>query len=494
MQSNGRTKLKRMEISYKNSAFKFLINPEDYNVSEPNRVNATQTLGGFWIDAFGAGLRELSVKGTTGLTAGTSNANTGIDTFKELRELIRTAFSSENNLRTSEEITPMKFFNFTDEDYYWVIPTNFDLSRSKSNPLLFRYDIKFYVVGDLSENLGSLGSILGTGINSGIIGGVNIGSVVGTVAPNLVPPGLSNSVTSTGNKLWDAVNSVTNTVRDTISTGVSGLLDVVKRVPFADTLSGIMGSSIINFDRNGLNFGTNLNIAGIDIPLSVGSDGKLSVDALFNDTGTILDGLSLGVGSGGDGKLSPVSLNYALSALDLLGTGIINGLPDKPKRGNRSVIDSTAFNPSVNLRAVRIKTNFDSGDFSDLDIESYARPTANPAEDISLIVSNYGEKVDNTLLDALYFNIKEIDAADVARVKLIMLDAMTIPSSLVDFLKGNRLDTSRTDLERLISNIQVTLLDLQDNEVLPKELIRELRNLEVKMRSLLKLGYWGGEE
>lgn len=136
-QSDGRHKLKRMEFEFKGQRFRFHINPQEFNQSEPSRSTVTQTKGGAWVDDFGGGLPTIYIKGTSGFQKGK-----GVERFKELRNLIRKYYRNDN---PGEEVTDeIKFHNFTDGES-WVVHTDtdgFKLLRSKSSPLQYGYEIQ----------------------------------------------------------------------------------------------------------------------------------------------------------------------------------------------------------------------------------------------------------------------------------------------------------------------------------------------------------------
>ena len=123
-QSNGSNLLKRIEFEFDGKSYDFTLNPEEYSQSEPNKATVTQTMGGAFIDQFGAGLVEIILKGTTGFKNATNDPNNGFEKFKELRDLIRESYK---NTDTNKE---MKFYNYTDEEYWNVFVERFSLLRS----------------------------------------------------------------------------------------------------------------------------------------------------------------------------------------------------------------------------------------------------------------------------------------------------------------------------------------------------------------------------
>lgn len=141
-QSDGKNKLKRIEFVFANTSYKFILNPENYQIDEPNRSTLTQTKGSVFVDDFGAGVASINMSGTTGLRKGSKDPTTGFKKFRELRDLIRAYYSKIPpgvNIPSSLE---MVFHNHTDDDHWVVTPILFSLLRSNSRPLLYMYQIQ----------------------------------------------------------------------------------------------------------------------------------------------------------------------------------------------------------------------------------------------------------------------------------------------------------------------------------------------------------------
>lgn len=145
LQSDGTNPtLKRMEFTFRGQSYKFALNPEEYKQAEPNQVNATLTKGGAHIDDFGGGIPTVMMKGTTGWRkngqAGTGRH--GFEKFKELRDLVRKYYFS---VAPGTDITAdkeMVWYNYTDGEFWVVVPKQFNLLRSVSRPLLYLYEIE----------------------------------------------------------------------------------------------------------------------------------------------------------------------------------------------------------------------------------------------------------------------------------------------------------------------------------------------------------------
>lgn len=134
--------------------FRFALNPQDYSIATPSRVNVIQTKGGVFADNFGTGVTVISIKGITKnnfvRTSDGNVRNKALDTFKELRDKIVLGYFSGQVPGLPPNKT-MEFWNFTDEDYYEVIPMQFTLTRSSSKPLFYNYDINLVVVRKLTD-------------------------------------------------------------------------------------------------------------------------------------------------------------------------------------------------------------------------------------------------------------------------------------------------------------------------------------------------------
>lgn len=165
--------LKRMELSYKNTVIKFAINPSDYTQKEPNRATITQTKGGAWIDAWGAGIVEFNIKGITGVSGRKTNSsvskalkttntttqtitrNSGVDVgyqrWKELRDLFRQVYQA---VQDGEPVTDLiKFYNYTDNEFWYCYPTQngIELYRSRSKPHIYQYTISLWGLRRIGE-------------------------------------------------------------------------------------------------------------------------------------------------------------------------------------------------------------------------------------------------------------------------------------------------------------------------------------------------------
>lgn len=163
--ANGTRQLARMELQFKNLSYEFTINPEVYDLKMQNKINLQYTKGGAFIDAFGEGIKELSIVGTTGFKGTDKDPEHGYNKFVELKRLIET---NMNDVELGKEITEfLKFYNHTDGEAYVCVPIRMNLSRNVNQPLLYKYDIALYAIRRVGDpvpkaNIQVIGNPLGT--------------------------------------------------------------------------------------------------------------------------------------------------------------------------------------------------------------------------------------------------------------------------------------------------------------------------------------------
>lgn len=152
--SNGISTLKRMEMVLQDMSYKFTINPHQYDLKIPNRANLVYTKGGAFIDLFGEGLKEFNISGVTGFKSTTGDPNHGYNQFLAMKKL---ATDTMNNIQEGEPVDEddlLKFYNHTDGEAYLTVPIKLNILRNVNEPLLFKYDLSFYVikrVGDAKQ-------------------------------------------------------------------------------------------------------------------------------------------------------------------------------------------------------------------------------------------------------------------------------------------------------------------------------------------------------
>ena len=162
------------------STFIFRNTPDAFDDVNPNRTSVTQTRGGLWIEDFGSGIREMSLSGNTGFRK--LNLGTATDTSeynmdgKQICTKLVTFFQRYNKNRKAYLESGIGIDSGLSGDYrkYLMIlsiygertasgasntflivhPMSYKISRSKQSPMLYFYDIKLVVLGDMDEYLG----------------------------------------------------------------------------------------------------------------------------------------------------------------------------------------------------------------------------------------------------------------------------------------------------------------------------------------------------
>jgi hypothetical protein len=158
-----------------------VVRPEELTRIEPNRVTVHNTLGGAYVDAFGAGIQQIQLSGTLGWR-GSRNAD-GEAHFLALRETVR-RWNSLRDTRVAAALSPdvveLVFVDALDSIAVVVAPLEFTLLRSRHSPLLMRYRIRLAVVNDLSTAFSAVVDfILGAIANVAAKAIASLGSLTG---------------------------------------------------------------------------------------------------------------------------------------------------------------------------------------------------------------------------------------------------------------------------------------------------------------------------
>lgn len=196
------------------------IRPEDLTVSEPSRLVVQQTIGGAWADSFGRGQVSITLGGTLGWRGGLFSS--GEDAFLELRQTVFT----EWHLRREDQISSgndpeevrLTFVDTLDSLTYIVAPQQFTLRRSKSSPLLSRYQIRLLVLEEAdapNDLLDQISAALNNPLRW-IAGLTGLGGILKTL----------QKYYTLGMNLWGAASAA---VRGLLATGI-GLLQAVQSV------------------------------------------------------------------------------------------------------------------------------------------------------------------------------------------------------------------------------------------------------------------------
>lgn len=162
-----------------------IINPQELSKQEPVRANVVQTLGGAYVDDFGRGLPRVNISGHTGwrlkpMPDGSAMQD-GWQAFKALRNDVFRYFTDVKDdvrtyLRNPNYI--MRWYHWSQDEYYNIQPLEFDLQQSVSNPLFYQYTINFICLQDITKAVASGGGAVwklgAAGANATTAAAINI--------------------------------------------------------------------------------------------------------------------------------------------------------------------------------------------------------------------------------------------------------------------------------------------------------------------------------
>lgn len=156
-QSDGTNDLKRVVLHLPSEGdkgwYRFKVNPENYSIEMPQRTSVIKTKSDIIIEDYGKDIEVINFSGTTGFKPIMENGvkRNGKDKIEELEHIITKYAKSAGD--GNQQSNTMFFYNMTDGRYYKVhlAPQGLKITRSKDEPLLFRYDITLMVLGDAFE-------------------------------------------------------------------------------------------------------------------------------------------------------------------------------------------------------------------------------------------------------------------------------------------------------------------------------------------------------
>jgi hypothetical protein len=159
--------------------FPLALNPEDYEMQEPFTLEATPTQGGgLYVEENGIVQRMIHLSGTTGfkprpllntsVTALSALKSEKRSFSRSLPEIVLANISGQRHFQylqdavfrtyadlkrdpATAEDTSLIFHNPRDQEHWLVAPESFNLDRSKTQPTLYRYDIKLLVIDKAEE-------------------------------------------------------------------------------------------------------------------------------------------------------------------------------------------------------------------------------------------------------------------------------------------------------------------------------------------------------
>ena len=151
------------------SVFVLPINPESYTKEMTPLAKFTLTQAGGFEDRTGWGPPAINLKGTFGYlgthpggnakTINNSIPQSGWELYKEIETVFLDFYAQfgtytdtgELNLAESDTDAKIKFYNFTDEDFYEVQINKFLITRSIQHRTIYKYDIQLTALRRLDE-------------------------------------------------------------------------------------------------------------------------------------------------------------------------------------------------------------------------------------------------------------------------------------------------------------------------------------------------------
>jgi hypothetical protein len=128
--------------------FNFPIRPEELTVTQPSRLTVQSTLGGAWADSFDEGVASITMAGTCGWRGGPLVS--GEDLFISLRDVCFSGWHKARADAVSQgqdpDLIKLYWTDSLDQLAAIVAPRSFTLRRSKTSPLLIRYNIQLLML------------------------------------------------------------------------------------------------------------------------------------------------------------------------------------------------------------------------------------------------------------------------------------------------------------------------------------------------------------
>jgi hypothetical protein len=133
--------------------FTFLIPPENYTQTEAARAQVVQTLGGGYADLFGPALVQIRFQGTTGLQTRIVNGfvTDGFERFQALLGTIRGMWRDPVQFQTDD--WHFYFWNWTDSQFFEVLPLSNSWTQAVPRQLVFYYDIQMIGLRRFSSSM-----------------------------------------------------------------------------------------------------------------------------------------------------------------------------------------------------------------------------------------------------------------------------------------------------------------------------------------------------
>jgi hypothetical protein len=163
--------------------FDLNLRPEELTLNEVSRLTVQETLGGNYADSYGRGVSSVTLAGHNGWKGGLLSS--GEDLFYQLRDTVFINWHEKRDEARMVGRDPnsvrLTLVDTLDDLDFLVAPKSFQLRRSKSSPLLMRYQIQLVVLDDSASSAGILDQIVKALSNPlrWIAGVTGLGNIIG---------------------------------------------------------------------------------------------------------------------------------------------------------------------------------------------------------------------------------------------------------------------------------------------------------------------------
>ena len=509
--TSGR-QLKRMELVYAGTSVKFAVNPEDYTQKEANLASITMTKGGAWIDAWGAGVIEITIKGITGVRGSSTDIDVGYQRWRELRNLFREVYAAVTDGETIDEL--IKFYNFTDNEYWYCYPSQggIELYRSKSRPHMYQYTVNLWAVrkigdpapeissgttydtgtisGGLPSEIGSIDDIFGTQAGGTISGGndpntISIGTPDRSGSPDDVFTGEAGETIGLPQKEKQSMGNPLKKYSSYINTAKK----IKKAVTTIKKIAKIFG---------GNGYSTSKLVTDSEADRIITTNTKTKTILMIQEDCRLYASLLSRVVGGTNGKLSPVTGFNATKDVEVQPSGVVSNieffsgkdLMENPDR----LVSEVQFTSKVSVETYNMISLIKNYSDEVLSLEYCTLPGKEPRDRLIQAIASstaYDSSIYVMIKD--YSPIMVLNKLEVKRLKLILLESMMVYIELYRmYLQSGTLSTNLTaaNMTILINNIRAMImyftLVYNDTNVFERQNVRsELRRLEKIMTQVL---------
>lgn len=479
--ADANNSLKRMELTYKDTVLKFAINPSDYTQKQPNRATITQTKGGAWIDAWGAGIVEFNIKGITGVSGRKSNGldntvNVGYQRWREFKDLFQQIYQ---DVQDGEPITELvKFYNYTDNEYWYCYPTQngIELYRSRSKPHVYQYTISMWGIRRIGEPETTVGVIGNPNKEQAVLVEIDESQSDDLSKPETVASSISLDEAEEGENLsivqGNNQDNDSNTNQETNATILGGNAYVTK------TLSPDVQA---------------------DVTIVTNTRTKTN-DTIRNQSNEYATQLAPIIG-GYNGQLSPKTAYNCAKDLSISATGKIFNIPgfdahtlnrdyEVKEQGYikfHRLIEEMLFVPMVSRETYLMQQQI--LDYSpEVLSPEYVLPVGSTPKERVIQAIKQSSKLDSTLYQLVvkYQPKYYLSKLDVRYIEIVMLETMMVYRQLTQIYesKGQIITTlTPSSMKTLIKNLDALVIYLETNltvtnEFFVRNIMWELRKLE----------------